>query len=242
MRAMILAAGLGTRLSPLTDTTPKALIKIRDKTLLEITINHLVKNGFDKIIINVHHFAEQIVKFLDEKNFNADIAISDESDVLLDTGGGLKKASCFFNDEKPFLIHNVDVISNLDLSKLYKFHLNSAVIATLVIRKRESSRFLMFNSENILCGWRNLKSGETKVMRKDKLLHEFAFSGIHFVNPKIFSFMPEKDIFSLIDLYLNIANKRIVHGFIDEDSFWLDVGKPENLKIADDAYEKFVIG
>ena len=236
MRAMILAAGLGTRLQPLTDNLPKALVKIRDKTLLQIAINNLVRNGFDKIIINVHHFAEQVINFIGQNNFGADISFSDERDKLLDTGGGLKKASYFFNDGKPFLLYNVDVISNLDLKTLYQANIKSNSIATLAVRKRESSRYLLFNSENILCGWKNTKTGELISSCNIDLLDEFAFSGIHIIDPKIFSLMPDDDVFSMIDLYLNIMRENKIIAHIDNDSFWLDVGKTESLKIAEENF------
>jgi len=236
MRAMILAAGLGTRLQPLTKNLPKALVKIHDKTLLEIAINNLVKNGFDKIIINVHHFAEQVINFIGQNNFGADISISDERDKLLDTGGGLKKASQFFNDGKPFLLYNVDIISNLNLKTLYQTNIKSNSIATLIVRKRESSRYLLFNAENILCGWKNTKTGELINSCSIDLLDEFAFSGIHIINPLIFSLMPDDDVFSMIDLYLDIMKDNKIIASIDNDSFWLDVGKTESLKIADDNF------
>ena len=236
MRAMILAAGLGTRLQPLTDNLPKALVKIRDKTLLEIAINNLVRNGFDKIIINVHHFAEQVIDFVGRNNFGADITISDERDKLLDTGGGLKKASRFFNDGKPFLLYNVDIISNLNLQTLYQANIKSTSITTLTVRKRESGRYLLFNSENILCGWKNTKTGELISSCSIDLLDEFAFSGIHIIDPEIFSLMPDDDVFSMIDLYLNIMRENKIIAHIDNDSFWLDVGKTESLKIAEENF------
>ena len=233
MKAMILAAGLGTRLKPLTDSIPKALIKIKGKTLLEIALNNLIKSGFNNIIINVHHHSGQIIQFLNKNKFNADITISDETDKLLDTGGGLKKAKLFFDDNSPFLVYNVDIISNLDLNKLYAFHTETSAIATLVVRKRESGRYLLFNSKNILCGWRNAKSGETKLIRSDKLQYEFAFSGIQVLDPEILSLMPDDNVFSLIDLYLNVGSKHNISAFIDDESYWLDVGNPENLKAAE---------
>lgn len=236
MRAMILAAGLGTRLQPLTDNLPKALVKIRDKTLLEIAIYNLVGNGFNKIIINVHHFAEQVINFIEQNNFGADISISDERDKLLDTGGGLKKASQFFKDGKPFLLYNVDIISDLNLQTLYQANIKSNSIATLTVRKRESSRYLLFNSENILCGWKNTKSGELISSCSIDLLNEFAFSGIQIINPEIFSLMPDNDVFSMIDLYLDIMRDNKVIAHIDNDSFWLDVGKVESLKIAEENF------
>jgi len=236
MRAMILAAGLGTRLQPLTDNLPKALVKIHDKTLLEIAINNLTKNGFDKIIINVHHFAEQVINFIEQNNFSADITISDERDKLLDTGGGLKKASWFFKDGKPFLLYNVDIISNINLQTLYETNLKSNSIATLTVRKRESNRYLLFNSEKILCGWKNTKTGELISSCSIDLLNEFAFSGIHIIDPKIFSLMPDADVFSMIDLYLDIMRDNKIVAHIDSDSFWLDVGNTESLKIAEENF------
>ena len=236
MRAMILVAGLGTRLQPLTDNLPKALVKIRDKTLLEIAINNLVRNGFDEIIINVHHFAEQVIDFIKQNDFGVDITISNESDKLLDTGGGLKKASQFFKDGKPFLLYNVDIISDLNLQSVYQANIKSNFIAALTVRKRESSRYLLFNSENILCGWKNTKTGELISSCNIELLEEFAFSGIHIINPEIFSLMPDVNVFSMIDLYLDIMRDNKIIAHIDNDSFWLDVGKTESLKIAEENY------
>jgi NDP-sugar pyrophosphorylase family protein len=236
MRAMLLAAGLGTRLKPFTDNLPKALVKIRDKTLLEIAINNLVRNGFDKIIINVHHFAEQVINVIKQNNFGANITISDERDKLLDTGGGLKKASRFFKDGKPFLLYNVDIISNLNLGTLYQANIKHNSIATLTVRRRESSRYLLFNSENILCGWKNKKTGELISSCSIDLLNEFAFSGIHIINPEIFSLMPDDDVFSMIDLYLDIMRDNKIIACIDNDSYWLDVGKVESLKIAEENF------
>jgi NDP-sugar pyrophosphorylase family protein len=240
MRAMILAAGLGTRLRPLTNNTPKALIKIRDRTLLDIAIDNLLKNGFDKIIINVHHYSEKVIHFISQNKYNADIIISDESKKLLDTGGGLKKASWFFKDEKPFLLYNVDVISNLNLKNQYQSHLNSKAIATLAVRERNSDRYLLLNSDNNLCGWKNIKTKEVLSNCSIKNLNPYAFSGIHIIDPKIFTLMPDNDIFSMIDVYLNIMKDNIVSGYVDHDSFWLDVGKPESLMIAEENYEKFI--
>ena len=236
MRAMILAAGLGTRLQPLTENLPKALVKIRGKTLLEIAINNLVRNGFDEIIINVHHFAEQVINFIKQNDFGADITISNESDKLLDTGGGLKKASQFFKDGKPFLLYNVDIISDLNLQSVYQANIKSNFIAALTVRKRESSRYLLFNSENILCGWKNTTTGELISNRNIELLEEFAFSGIHIIDPKIFTLMPDDEVFSMIDLYLDIMRDNKIIAHIDNDSFWLDVGKTESLKIAEENY------
>jgi len=241
MRAMILAAGLGTRLKPITDSIPKALVKVGSTTLLEICIKKLKSQGISDIIINVHHFADQLKNFLAaNNNFGISISISDESDKLLDTGGGLKKAARFFDDGKPFLLHNVDVISNLNLKVLYNFHINSNAIATLVVRKRESGRYLLFNSENILCGWKNVKTNQTISSVDVKLLEEYAFSGIHIIDPKIFSLMPNDEVFSMIDLYLNIMKSYTIQSYIDDDSFWMDVGNPNSLKLAEMNYDKFM--
>ena len=236
MRAMILAAGLGTRLQPLTGFLPKALVKIRDKTLLEIAINNLVKNGFDKIIINVHHFADEVINFIGKNNFDADIIISDERDKLLDTGGGLKKASQFFDDGKPFLLYNVDIISNINLNELYQAKIKSDCIAALAVMKRKSGRYLLFNSDNILCGWKNNITGELINSCNIDLLNEFAFSGIHIIDPEIFSLMPDDDVFSMINLYLKIMRDNKITAHIDNDSFWLDVGTTDNLKLAEEYF------
>lgn len=231
MKAFILAAGLGTRLRPLTDSKPKALIEINSKTLLEFTITRLLKFGFDEIIINVHHFANQIVRFLEiKKNFGVKISISDETDLLLDTGGGLKKASWFFNDNKPFLIHNVDVITDIDLNRLYKFHLENSSVATLAAQNRKSSRYFLFDKEKNLCGWKNVKTGESKLARNDsEALEPFAFSGIQIVSPAILDWIPDEKVFSLVNLYLTVASKNRITYFDHTNSVFIDVGKKENL-------------
>ncbi|MCX6174543.1 MAG: nucleotidyltransferase family protein [Ignavibacteriales bacterium] len=235
MRAFLLSAGLGTRLKPLTDTTPKALVQINGVTLLEHIIKRLISFGFDSIIINVHHFGDQVINFLKEKNnFGVDIKISDERDQLLDTGGGLKKVSEFFNDDKPFLVHNVDILSDLNLFELYHYHLRSNSIATLAVQNRKSSRYFLFDEDKNLCGWKNEKPLETKIARQQiGSLIQLAFSGIQIIDPKIFQFMPEKNIFSLIDLYLSIASKERISYFDHSGSLFIDLGKTENLMEAE---------
>ncbi len=231
MKALVLAAGLGTRLQPLTNSKPKALIEINGKTLLELTITRLLKFGFDQIIVNVHHFADQITDYLEtKKNFGAQISISDESNLLLDTGGGLKKASWFFNDGKPFLIHNVDVLSDLDFTKLYESHLGSNGIATLAVQNRKSSRYFLFDKEKNLCGWTNVKTGDSKIVRHDsEALEPYAFSGIQIVSPGIFDLLPDDKVFSLVDLYLSVASKNRITYFDHTNSVFVDLGKKENL-------------
>lgn len=231
MKAMILAAGLGTRLRPLTNYQPKAMVEVNGKPLIEIIIRRLKKYGFNDIIINVHHFADQITKFLKKKNnFGVNIMISDERDQILETGGGLKKAASFFNDE-PFLLCNTDILSDVDLGKVYQAHITSKALATLVVRKRATSRYFIFDESNTLYGWMNVKSGEIKMPRSAhgnfKML---AFSGIHIISPEIFDLMKEKEgFFSIIDVYLEAANSQLIKGFEHNDGLWLDVGKRENI-------------
>lgn len=238
---MIFAAGLGTRLRPLTDNTPKALIKVGDKPLLQHTIEKLKYYGFDEIIINVHHFADQIINFIEiNSSFGIRIEFSDESNKLLDTGGGIKKASHFFNDNKPFLIHNVDILSNLNLKEFYLYHQKSNSIASLVCSKRNTSRYLLFNSVNQLTGWINKETGDIKSPNQIgdlKQYNEMAFSGIHILNTSIFNYMvdfPEK--FSIIDFYLSLCKSQRIGAFYSEDLKMIDVGKINSLNEA----EKFL--
>ncbi|MCX6150834.1 MAG: nucleotidyltransferase family protein [Ignavibacteriales bacterium] len=235
MKALIFAAGLGTRLKPLTDNKPKALVEVKNIPLLELAITKLKYSGIDEIIINVHHFADMIVDFLKRKNnFGINIAISDESDLLLDTGGGLKKAAWFFDNGKPFLVYNVDVFSNIDLNKLYQTQLTANSIATLAVRNRATQRYLLFDDDNILCGWKNIKTGETKIARQSSSqMHPLANSGIQIINPQIFELMPEENIFSIIELYLKLVGNYKIIAFNHDDNFWLDLGKKENLAEAE---------
>jgi len=227
MKAMILAAGLGTRLKPLTDTIPKALVKVYGVTLLEQSLFHLKKSGINQVIINVHHFAEQIVDYLKiNHDFGMKITISDESGKLLDTGGGLKKASWFFNDDTPFLVRNVDVLCDLDLDKLKEHHYENSGLATLVVRERVSTRYLIFDENMQLCGWENTKTGEKKIIRPHSVnRRQLAFSGIQVVDPKIFALITETGKFSLTELYLRLSAEHKIVGYIDKDSYWRDGGK-----------------
>ncbi len=234
MRAMIFAAGLGTRLKPLTAVKPKALVEVKNIPLLEIAINKLITFGFDEIIINVHHFADMIIDFLKSKNnFGIRIEISDERDLLLNTGGGLKKASWFFDNGKPFLVYNVDILSDIDLQKMYQFHQESNSIATLAVRNRSTQRYLLIDDENLLCGWQNIESGEIKNARQIiSSLHQLAYSGIQIINPNVFSLMPDDKVFSIIDFYLSIAAKERITAFNHDETYWLDLGKIESLEKA----------
>jgi NDP-sugar pyrophosphorylase family protein len=226
-QAMILAAGLGTRLRPLTGSLPKALVEISGKTLLERAISHLAENGVEEIIINVHHFAEMILQFLkDHDDFGLRIRISDESDELLDTGGGLKKASPLFDPGHPFIVRNVDVLSDMDLSDLVKFHVNENALATLVVRERETSRYLLFDKTQQLVGWTNVSIGELKTVRNaGEAPHRLAFSGIQVLEPRIFGLLTETGKFSLTDLYLRLAQTQKIIGYLDNTSKWKDIGK-----------------
>ena len=237
---MILAAGLGTRLKPLTETIPKALVKIKNYTLLELQIIKLKAEGFDKIIINVHHFADLIKDYLMQNiYFGCTIELSDENYKLLDTGGGLKKASHFFSDGNPFLVYNVDILSNINLNKMIEYHLSSSALVTLAIQNRKSSRKFLFDNEMILSGWVNEKSGEQIISRdaESKLL-PFSFSGIQIVDPKIFKYFPNTDVFSLVDLYLAAAKKEKIIGYQHNKDEWLDLGKIENLNEAEALFDR----
>ncbi len=233
MKAMIFAAGLGTRLKPLTDKRPKALVEINGKPILGWQIERIKKFGVNEIIINVHHFPEMIIDYVkSNNNFGIRIEISDESDELLDTGGGLKKAAWFFDDRKPFLVHNSDVITDLDYSQMIAQHNSNNSLATLAVRKRESSRYLLFNDNNILCGWQNIKTGEKILKRDSQKLAPLAFSGIHIINPEIFKLMPDKKRFGMIELYLNICGRKKISAFNHSSGKWYDIGTQEKLNKA----------
>jgi len=232
MRAMILAAGLGTRLLPLTADKPKALIEVNGKTLLEICINNLISFGFNQIIVNVHHHAQQVIDFLRNSNFNAQIDISDETERLLDTGGALVHARKFLDQGDPFLVHNVDIISNIDLYYLFQYHLNSSALASLALSKREASRVFLFNEQMALSGWRNMITGKVIITNPSKVLTAFAFSGIHVISPEIFNYLPSKGEFSIVDAYLKISKEFLIQG-VDLSRFdVIDVGNPDSLQIA----------
>ena len=240
MKAMIFAAGLGTRLKPLTDSIPKALVPIAGKPLLEHVILKLKTAGFDEIIVNVHHFPDQIIDFLKaNNNFDIRIEVSDERDQLLDTGGGIRKAKHFFDDGQPFLVHNVDILSDIDLTELFQQHLVTDSLATLVVSRRDTFRYLLFNDDQRLCGWINEKTGETKHIRFDDIsgFNKLAFAGIQVLSPRVFELMETFDAkFPIMDFYLSNAQTQVIKGFIPTDLHMLDVGK---LNVLDEA-ERFV--
>ncbi len=233
MKAMIFAAGLGTRLKDETSQKPKALVEVGGKPLLFHAIEKMKKSGITEMVINVHHFADQVIQSVNSTDFGVKIHISDERDLLLDTGGGLKKAACFLAGNEPVLIYNVDILSNIDLNLVKKQHLETGALATLTVRKRETQRYLKFNDKQ-LAGWINKKTGETKISLPEVFenAEEMAFSGIHIVQPEIFKMMPENERFSIIDLYLELAKTRKIMAFYDDSDLWIDVGKPEELEAA----------
>lgn len=237
MKAMILAAGMGARLKPLTDTTPKALIPVGGKPMIEHLILKLKLAGFDQIIVNVHHLGDQIIDFLNQNNnFGTDIKISDERDYLLDTGGAIKNAQSLLDSNEPFLVHNVDILSNVDLHKLYQIHVETNPLATLLVNSRETSRYLLFNKENQLCGWQNKETGEVKSHFPNfnpELHAQYAFGGIHVLSPKIFEWMDEwTGKFSIINFYISIAAKTDIRAYPLEQLRLLDIGKPNTLEMA----------
>ena len=245
-QAMIFAAGLGTRLRPLTDTMPKALVRVGGEPLLCHVIMNLKAAGFERIVVNVHHFAGQIVDYLKANgNFGLDIRISDESNQLLDTGGGIRKAAPLFDPSSPILIHNVDILSNTNLAKLYDSAANHD--ATLLVSKRETSRYLIFDDEMRLREWINVKTGERKPQHPQPPEGGFssaqdfplgglrgAFSGIHVFSPRLFPLMAEwPDKFGIIDFYLDACQKADVRGYLKADLRLLDVGKIGSLSEAE---------
>jgi mannose-1-phosphate guanylyltransferase len=237
MKAMILAAGLGTRLRPLTNDRPKALVEVAGRTLLEITLARLRGFGVREVIVNVHHFAEMVVDYVkSHDNFGMRIEVSRE-DVLLDTGGGLKKAGWFFLEnssrEEPFLLHNVDVISTIDLERMVQSHKQNNALATLAVQRRESSRQLLFDEELRLCGRRAGRDREPEIVRPAPRLEPLAFSGVHVISLRLLAKMTEDGVFSIITSYLRLAGQgdNIV-AFRADEYYWRDLGKPSDLQQA----------
>jgi len=234
MKGMVLSAGLGTRLRPLTNDRPKALVKIADRTLLEIALARLLEFGVRDVIVNVHHFADMIIDYLKaNENFGMHIEISRE-EALLDTGGGLKHAGWFFEKEsEPFILHNVDVISTIDLNAMLRAHRDGDNLATLAVKERPSSRYLIFDEHLQLCGRRLVKEQKVESVRTSQQSQELAFAGIHVLSPRLISMMTETGSFSIITSYLRLAGlgERIA-GFRAGGFKWRDVGTIESLKAA----------
>ena len=234
---MIFAAGLGTRLKPFTDHMPKALVPVAGKPMLEHVILKLKSFGVDELVINVHHFAQQIIDFLKEKdNFGITIWISDETEELLETGGGIKKAAPFFDE--PFLVHNADILSNVDLKAMYDYHLTSGNDATLLVSPRKTVRYLLLNETNRLCGWVNKDTLQTKpegFVYQPEIQKEYAFGGIHIISPTLFKYMEGwSGKFSIMDFYLQTCQKAQLGGYIKDDLHLIDIGKLETLAKAEE--------
>jgi NDP-sugar pyrophosphorylase family protein len=242
MKAMILAAGLGTRLRPLTDDRPKALVEVAGRTLLEIALRRMRGFGIREVIVNVHYFGEMIVEYLEKnQDFGMRIEISRE-EILLDTGGGLKKAAWFFREsaeeeDEPFLLHNVDVISTIDLGRMLEFHREKRALATLAVRRRETSRYLMFDEQKRLCGRRAGRDGAVEMARAGEEWREgiqaLAFSGIHIISARMLEMMEEQGAFSIIATYLRLAGRgQNIVGFSSDEYYWRDLGRAEDVALA----------
>jgi NDP-sugar pyrophosphorylase family protein len=230
MKAMILAAGKGTRLGKITASVPKALVDIGGKSVLQLAVEKCTLSGFDDIIINVHHFAGLVEDEVERlRNMGYKISVSDEREMLLETGGGLFKARDFF-DKTPFLVYNADIISDLNLSALYNFHIKKKGLATLAVRVRAGNRFYLIDNSGLIRGWRNNITGEEILSGTiAKKLNEIAFSGVHIIEPEIFNYMYE-GIYTITSLYLRLASEHKIFTFRDDHGFWFDIGTPESLE------------
>lgn len=232
IKAMIFAAGLGTRLKPFTDNHPKALAEVNGKTLLERNILYLKKYGIDDLVINVHHFSEQIITFLAEKNnFGINIQISDESQEVLETGGGLKKAIPLLNDADTILVMNADILTNLNIHQLVAFHQAKKSLATLAVTERETSRYLLFQNEELV-GWKNVKTGELKMPKKAENPQNLAFSGIQILSKEFLTKIKQEGKFSIIDTYLSLCATEKIYAYNHTGDVLIDVGKPESIQKA----------
>ena len=242
---MIFAAGIGSRLKPITDTMPKALVPVGGVPMLQRTLLRLKEAGFTDVTINIHHFGQQIIDFLQQNdNFGLDIHISDERDELLDTGGGILKARPFLEGDEPFLVHNVDILSNIDLREVYDSHVQSGADATLLVSDRTTTRKLLFDKEMRMQGWLNHSTGE--VLPADFVWmpeqhRELAFEGIHVISPTLFEYMGEgtqwQGKFSIIPFYLSVCKLLHLRGYELKDITWFDIGKPETLQKANDYFK-----
>ena len=229
--AMVFAAGLGTRLYPLTANKPKALVEYQGKTLIDYVLQKIINSGIQHIVVNVHHFPDLIIQYLKEHSYNANIEISDERDYLRDTGGGLKYAAKHFDSSEHILLHNVDILSDIDLNLLLYNHIHSQAIATLAVRQRDTSRYFLFDEEMNLCGWRNNKTGEEINARTCTSRTPFAFSGIHVVRQELIDLIPTAEKQSITPIYIELAKTHIIKGFLHNEGSWRDMGKIEDFTI-----------
>ncbi len=230
MKAMIFAAGLGTRLAPITDKMPKAMVPVHGKPMLQLQIEKLRDAGFNYIVINVHHFANQIISFIETHDFGVEIIISDETRMLLETGGGLKNVKRFFTAGDKFLLHNVDIYSDIDLKKMYDSHQKSNNLVTMAVKHRKSSNYLLFDENKRLCGWKSYKTNSEIISIEKSEYDEMAFSGIYVINYEIFDLMKREGAFSIIPELLKLSKMHHIGGWVHDDKFILDLGRPEAIK------------
>jgi MurNAc alpha-1-phosphate uridylyltransferase len=238
MKGMILAAGLGTRLKPFTDEHPKALAMINGKSLLQRNIEYLQNFGITEVVVNVHHFANKVIAAIKNNNgFGSKIVISDETEEILETGGAIKKASWFFKDSEPFVLMNVDILTDMELDLMIKQHITQKPLATLAVTTRKTSRYFLFDELDNLCGWKNEYTNEQK-MSKEVIGHsQKAFSGIHIISPEIFSLLKHEGKFSIIDAYLELSKTHAIMAFDHSTSKFVDVGRPESILQAEEMFE-----
>ncbi len=237
MKAMIFAAGLGTRLKPWTDHHPKALAIVNGKSLLQRNIEYLQQHNIKNVVVNVHHFANQIIDQIKNNNgWGSTISISDESDEVLETGGGLLKAAHYLSDEGPFVVMNADILTDLNLQAMQDFHAQHKPLATLATTHRSTSRYFLFDQDERLCGWKNIKTGDERIVMPATSISAAAFSGIHIIDPVIFNLIIQGGKFSMVDVYLSLASSNIIRRFDHSDGKLIDVGKPDALAKAEELF------
>ena len=237
-KAMIFAAGLGTRMKPFTEKHPKALAPVNGKALLQRNIEYLKSYGIRDIIVNVHHFADQIIRFLEKnRNFGLNITVSHEDVEPLETGGGLKKASWFFADCKsPFIVMNADILTDMDLDKMYTFHKKHKGLVTLAVTQRKTSRNFLFDEKQLLIGWQNNKTGEQRMARTSLITYPGAFTCVHIIEPEMPSLITQEGKFSIIDTYLELAKTNDIYLYDHTGDVVVDVGKPESIQRAEEFF------
>ncbi len=234
---MIFAAGLGTRFKPWSDKHPKALARVNGKSLLQRNIEYLQQYGIRNVIVNVHHFADQVVDAVKQNDgWGSEIVISDETNELLETGGGLLKAKTLFNERERFITCNVDILTDLDLGQLITFHEKHKPLISFAVTDRKTSRYFLFDAENRLCGWRNVKTGEERIVIEKPGLTEKAYSCVVVFEPEIFSLIPFRGKFSLVEVYLKLAADHLILGYDHTGDRFVDVGKPESIAIAESLF------
>jgi MurNAc alpha-1-phosphate uridylyltransferase len=237
VRGMIFAAGLGTRLKPFTDKHPKALAIVNGKSLLQRNIEYLQQHGITDVIVNVHHFADQIIDVIQQNNgWGSQVSISDETDEVLETGGGLKRASSFFNDVDQFVVMNADILTDLNLTAMLQSHKAQQPLATLATSNRSSSRYFLFDDTDTLCGWTNEKTGEQRISKTATTLYKKAFSGVQIISTKMLPLITQEGKFSIVDVYLELAKNHTIKGFDHSGAKFIDVGKPENILLAESLF------